>query len=474
MIQKFLTKYGLAAHVACACAFPVFLLGRPVPDGMVPLLWLSLLVFEFMFMLPSVRVGETLADARHRAARKLLWDPLLYVGAAMILLVTLQWLNSGCGLVYLTDADIWQMSKPGVRWLPFSVEPHAALNRLSVFLACWAVALALRDAMSTSSKRLLLQAMGFASGCFAVYAVARVALKAEPFAGLANGQGLSALGAFCGFWLLVSMGVVADAVSRAQRAASAVFIFGVAGNLAGMLYFANVLTAAIYSGLAVIVVFYWLIYLAPHVPPHKRLNLFMVSAFVLAVTALTLAYLWPDNPVVSKIRAALPLDEYLTKLFATKNVRSQAAVAIWEGYPWTGVGADGFGHFVGLVISPKDWPFVMDNKACVYNDWLQFLCEYGVLGCGLLLAAAVILVAPVCYRARIAMLFGTNDENDGRVYLLRISPVAFCGVLALLMCLFECFISSPLRSPGFLLSWTCATGALSGFLPSHGHVAGKS
>lgn len=474
MIQKFLTKYGLAAHVVCACAFPVFFIARPVSDGMLPLLWLSLLVFEFMFMLPSVRGGETLADARYRVARKLLWDPLIYVGSAIILLAAAQWLNSGCGLVYLTDADVWQMSKPGVSWLPFSVESTAALSRFSLFVACWAVALALRDAMSKASKRLLLQVMSLGSGCFAVYAVTLASFKAEPFAGLACGEGMSALGAFCGFWLLVAMGVFADALERARRSAGSLFVFGVAGNLAGMLFFANVITAVVYAGLAVMLVFYWLIYLAPHVARHTQLKLFMASLLVLAVAVLSLAYLWPDNPVAHKISAALPFDTHLADLMATKNVRSQAAVKIWEDYPWTGVGADGFRHFIGLVISPKDWALVMDNKAYVYNDWLQALCEYGVMGCGLLLAAAVMMAVPAGYRARIAMLFGTDDENDGRFYLLRISPIVFCGGLALLMSLLESFISGPLRSPAFLLSWTCVIASLSAFLPAQGRVAGKA
>ncbi|MDD4102209.1 MAG: hypothetical protein PHU80_06200 [Kiritimatiellae bacterium] len=474
MIQKFLTKYGLAVHVACACAFPILLLVRPVTEGMLPLLWLSLLVFEFMFMLPAVRSGETLADARFRVSRKLLWDPLFYVGATLILFVAVQWLNSGCHLVYRTDADVWQMSKPAVSWLPFGVESHAAMNRMSVVIACWVVAMALRDAMSKASKRLLLQSMSLASGFFAVFAVLRAVAEASPFIGLARGEGPAFIGAFCGFWLMVSMGVFADAFTRAQRSAILLFLVGVAGNLAGMIYFANVLTASVYSALAVIIVFYWIIYLAPHVSRHSQLKLFMASALVAATAVLVLGYLWPENPVMFRIKAALPFDEYVANLLASKAVRSQAAVAIWEDYPWVGVGADGFRHFVGLVINPKDWQLIAENKAYVYNDWLQYLCEYGVLGCGLLLASAVMLVVPICYRARIALLFGTHDENDGRIYLLRISPIVFCGVLALLMCLLESFISNPLQSPAFLLSWVCVMASLSAFLPTQTRPAGQA
>ena len=57
MVQRLLTKYGLIAHIACICIFPVCVFGQSRIAGLTPLLWLALMVVEWMFLLPSVRRG---------------------------------------------------------------------------------------------------------------------------------------------------------------------------------------------------------------------------------------------------------------------------------------------------------------------------------------------------------------------------------------------------------------------------------
>ncbi|MBV5333363.1 hypothetical protein JZU54_07510, partial [bacterium] len=111
------------------------------------------------------------------------------------------------------------------------------------------------------------------------------------------------------------------------------------------------------------------------------------------------------------------------------------------------------------------------DPAYVYNDSLQFLCEFGVLGAGLLLASVITLLVPVCRRARIAWKSGTHDENNGRVYLLRISPIVVTGVLATLVCFVESWIASPFRAHGLLLSWVCVLAVMPAFLPERAHAA---
>ena len=139
---------------------------------------------------------------------------------------------------------------------------------------------------------------------------------------------------------------------------------------------------------------------------------------------------------------------------------------VWQAHPWVGVGVDGFYHFVGLSVSAKDWGLIKNGQEFVYNDGLQFLCEYGVVGAGLFLAALITLLVPVCYRARIAWKYGAKDENDGRVFVLRLSPIVVTGVLATGVCVIESWFVSPFRSAGLLLAWTCVMASMPAFLPS--------
>ncbi len=473
MMQRLLTKYGLVSHIACVVLFPLLFIAQSRALNLVPLLWLSLIALELMVLLPSVRRGETLADARQHLWPALAWDPLLYLGLALVGVLLTQWANSGCELIYLTDADVWQFSKPALAWAPFSVETSAALSYVSVFSACVVVALTLRVAVSKESKRLLLQWLAGVSGCVAFYCVYQACQGVEPYAGKALVPGATTMGTFYGFWLLLGMGGFVDALARRQRGIEPLFLFGIVGNLLGMIYFASALALCCYGVLTLFLFVYGLIYLGPYVAKSVQLKLFLLSSTLVACVALLLIFVFPGNPVVSKIKAALPLTAYWDALIAIKKIKAAAALGIWQEHPWTGVGADGFRHFAGLTAVGKDWRAVKTDPASAYNDSLQFLCEFGVLGAGLLLSAIITMLVPLCYRMRIAFKEGTHDENAGRFFLLRVSPIVLTGVLAMLVCFLESWIANPFRSYSLLLSWTCVMVVLPAFLPARSLAAAK-
>ena len=470
-MQRLLTKYGLILHTAFVVLFPLLFIAQSRAFDFTPLLWLSLVAVEMMFLLPSVRRGETLTDARQRVVRALSWDPFLYVGLAIVAVVVVQWLNSGRELVYLSDADVWQFSPPAVTWLPFCVETQSAFAAVSVFVACVVVGLILRVAVSKGAKRLLLQGLAGVSGVVAVYAVWQACRGGEPYATRALAQGGGSMGSFFGFWLLMGMGVFADALARYQRGTILLFLLGVVGNLMGMLFFASVFALSAYVVLAILLAVYWIVYLGPHVSKQIQLKLFLISLFTAASVTLLLLYAFPGNPVTAKLKAALPVTAYWDTLADIRGVRTTAALNLWQEHPWVGIGQDGFRQFSGLAVADKSWGLLKTDPSNVYNDSLQFLCEFGVLGVGLLLAAVITLLVPVCRRARIAWKSGTHDKNNGRLFLLRISPVVLTGVLATLLCFVESWIASPFRAQGLLMSWICVLAVMPAFLPERAHTA---
>ena len=464
MIQRMLTKYGLAFHVAGVCIFPFWYLGQPRVFGLVPLLWLSVIAAEWMFLLPSVHRSETLADARWRVLRALVWDPFLYIGAALVVMVAAQWLNSGCELIYLPDADIWQLSQPPVAWAPFSVESRAAFTQVAVFTACVTVGVILRTALSKTSKRLLLMALACMSGCVALFWVVQVCLKAQPYFALTSGLEPASLGAFFGFWLLVGMGLFADTVGSRQRGGGLLYLFGFVGNLLGTIFFASPLALAVYVLLVVLIFFYWLIYLSFYVSKPVQLKLFLGSCLLAGAVVSAGYFLTSWAPIREKSKAAVTVTESWQALSARNKIRSDTALAVWQEHPWVGVGADGFHHFVGLSVKGQDWKIIKRDQSFVYNDSLQFLCEYGVFGAGLILAVLITLLAPVCYRTRLAWKSKAGEEH-GQPFILRLSPFVITGSLAAVTCFLESLVASPFRSPGLLLSWMCVMASMPAFLP---------
>ena len=466
MMQKVLTKYWLAIHVGLVLFFPWLYLTQPSVVGLVPLLWLSLIAIETAVLLPNVRRGETLADARVRVAHAVLWDPFLYLGLSLMVVMAAQWLNGGCSLVYLEDANLWQFSDPPVKWLPFSVEPRAPLTVLAVFTACVTGAVILRQSVSTAGKRYLLQAAAGVSGCIAFYMVWRACGGSAPYAVIAKTPFACGPGSVFGFWLVLGMGVYADALERQQKGTELFFALAFLGNLLGMLFFASAAALMVYAAVALLLVIYWMIYLNFSVPKPVQLKLFLVTLVIIVSVTLSLVFVFPDNPVVDKVKSVLAWEPFWSALSATKEVRSSAALELWKEHPWAGVGADGFRHYVGMVIEDKSWAVLKADQAYVYNDCLQFLCEFGTLGSGLLVAAVITLMVPICYRLRLAWLRQSEDDKAGRVFILRLSPLVFTGVLATTLIFLESWIANPFHSHPVLLSWVFAMAILPSFLPA--------
>ncbi|HRT30439.1 MAG TPA: hypothetical protein P5527_11655 [Kiritimatiellia bacterium] len=375
-------------------------------------------------------------------------------------------MNSGLELVYLPDADIWQLSEPPVARIPFAVERHAVFAHLAWFMACCVVGVALRAAAGKAAKRVLLQLLACVSGAIAFCAVIWALRGLAPYAVWAKKTGFPAVGTFFGFWMLLGIGLFCEKAEREQRLSLLLFALAGIGNLLGMLFFASPLATIVFSAAGVILLFYGMVYLGPLIPKGTQLKLFMVHLVCLGTVATCLVYLFPQNPVAEKLKNALPVVEHWTALAGRNEVRTDAALSIWQQHPWTGVGADGFYHYVALVVKQDQWRFIDQDRALVFNDGVQFLCEYGVFGVGLMLAALIALLIPLCYRVRI--LWQHKDRHGGNVrafFILRLSPIIVTGGVAAAFCCLESFVASPFRAPSVMLSWVCVLATLPAFLP---------
>jgi hypothetical protein len=109
--------------------------------------------------------------------------------------------------------------------------------------------------------------------------------------------------------------------------------------------------------------------------------------------------------------------------------------------PWFGVGGWGYSHFVPLYAMADPGRLVGPGYANTHNDALQFLCEFGAGGFGLMLAAALGFAWPTlrCIRRRF---------TPGLALL-------GAGLLAVLC---HSLIDLPFRSPGILYAWLAVCG----------------
>jgi hypothetical protein len=467
MMQKFLTKYWLAIQLVVLFVAVSISIFKTDTTGSIYLIWLSLFAVEALLLLPTVFKEEAITDARKRVLRSLEGDAFTYVGLVLVGIVCIQWLNSGCSLVYLTDADVWKFSLPPVEWLPYSVKPLPARALLSWVVAVFAGGLVIRNGLGKGSKRFFLDTATILSGMMAVYALFQSHAGAASYALWAAKPSACNPGTFFAFWFLIALGRnLASSHAKIDPLKNALWwVFAFIGNLLGLLQFSPGLNLVVYLAAGVLLILFRIGMLF-----FQRVQLSTQFRFVMGIlVAVTLVggsvtFLIPRSPVLPRLMALQDKASFEQRI-ESRAFRMNAAFKIWEDTPWTGVGANGFEQYLGTVIEDKEWKQTKDDKQLVWNDGFQFLCEWGVIGAGILAAMIITLLIPLFVRIR--GLFGVRDaHSSARRDFLNVDPYIVPGVVASLLLLAEGWFSSPFQSPAVFMSWFCVLAVLPGLLPT--------
>ncbi|MFA7173690.1 MAG: hypothetical protein WC340_09785 [Kiritimatiellia bacterium] len=440
--------------------------GRVSSVAVAPLLWLSLLSAELYLLLPAVRTDENFSAARTRALKSLSKDPFLYAGVLMVGFLCVQWLNGGCVPEYDVNAGVWNYSRPAVSWLPFSIDRGDALRVFNLMAACVVFGLCLRHAVGKQSKRYLLQWLSSISGVLALGMLWKGFPGVAPYAELMRGPASSSLGSFFGFWMVVGFGAFADSATHKKRASVIIYFLGIICNFSGLLYFAPLPSLILYAVAGLLMLIYLGACLSASISKTYFIKFLMVTAIIIAsVLALSVVVL-PQSAVTDKLGMTADLSGYWENLWVTKDIRSQAAMEIWKGGMWFGKGVEGYQHYLGTVLNDKSWNLIRLNQGLVYNDGLQMLCEFGLLGVSIFSVLMLTMIIPLCHHARIAWVQHLREGQAGWSYLQHISPFVVTGVTATLCCLGESFVSSPYRLPGLFVSVFIVMLTMPSFLPS--------
>jgi hypothetical protein len=119
----------------------------------------------------------------------------------------------------------------------------------------------------------------------------------------------------------------------------------------------------------------------------------------------------------------------------------EVAVDIWRDHIWFGAGGWSQCHMAGTYLDEDRWGVIMGSgRANTHCDPLQFLSEFGVVGSGLLLMIAVLLVQPLL-------------KKEKRHRSLLGNPVLVCCIVggAIVWC--YSWVDLPFRSPAVLYAW---------------------
>ena len=475
MFQTILSKYGVAFHVALICLLAFVSLLAGSPRGL-PYIWLSLILLECAFWLPSVRSGEDFQDARKRVAGSLIWDPLFYIGIIVGCFLLIQAFNGGCSLEYLPDADIWKMGDPPQPWLPFAVRPASAFYWFSVFLALFSIVLVVRNVLGASAKRAALRLSACFSGiCAVAGSIYALRVPEADMSAFFNSQVVHAAGLNFAFWALIGMGMFADDAARKKQNGYWSYVVGGFCNFFGMLIFAEPMVMAAGTILFLIVLIVSLVALRWTIAMGQVLKHIVVGVILIGAIAGSLFYVFRTNPVTGKIQTLKSFDTYVASYAATRPQRAKAAISVFMEHAWCGVGVEGYGEFVGFFVKgDKEWKAFKEEKSLALNDYLQLLAEGGVLGVTLALAMLVVLLMPLFVHQRERMILDQeakravagHTHGPSKERADPVSPVVTAGVCGVCLLGVAGGFGSPFRFPAVLISLAFVLAELPAFLPS--------
>lgn len=427
--------------------------------------WVCMMALVLGLAFPAVPQGVTHRAARFHCWRRLTHDPMVYFGLAVLLFFCIQAVNGGRMLMYDAVAEQWGYSAPGWSWAPSSVGVGAAWQAAAcvfVFLCC---CLTVRHTMNRRRRIVLLHGMGLNAAVLVLWTLVRWVLHHKAgVSGLPDSVFVSFPATVGGYYLLmtaISVGLAMDAVAHARF--SAWLVLSPVLNYAGVLLSGNSAARLAVWAYAAVIGVYALFYLRPAVITADRKKRWLwgvaslVVFLVMGLVHFGVSPLLQGAGVGGQGSGAARGYSWAQELFGATGT----AFRIWIDHPWVGVGPQGFAAF-----APLYGPSVEFAAGSSVADIAAYLCEYGMIGCGVTaLMVGTMLVAHARRLALLPQVVSGGPSHSGRCLIFRLVPMAVALLAGTaFVCGLGC-VGTVFRSPMVLLTWGITIAGLGSFLP---------
>ena len=430
MFHKLITKYGLAAHLALLASLPLALCPFVSTHSLaVTILWLSGIALVWIFLEPSILAGEHLSEARARVRSEMLVDPLFWFFIIVIIFTGIRWLNSGVAMQYDPEQMAWRVAMPTFEAMPASVG-DAGFLPFAVAVGIGVLGIGILHGLGLAARLSFGLVSSFLLGMGGVACVTCACCGMKPFvahatAGFQNGP---FWGTFFGIGLVTSIASGAQAEARKWAYARLPFCLAVAGNGAGLIFFAPPFVAAGYGAFAGVFLLLSLVFLSRAGSMGGVARSLMMVLFGFALAFSLLAAVAPEEIWKAKVQGLdfnLAFSETYRQMQATL---SRISKAMWRGSPWCGVGAGAFGLHVPFLAEKADWAILPPKVAFALNGYWTMLAERGILGCLLPLAGAVLLLFRWVRRLVGAILY-LKTQDDADIFVFACPPIVWMAPL---------------------------------------------
>lgn len=486
MIQKFLSKYGLATHLAILAALPLALTPLLPEERLgAVVLWLVALAGMWLLVEPSVRLWERLSFARARVRRACRRDPVFWLLLVGVLYTFVRWRNTGIAPFFDAEKGAWSVQTPAWPALPASVEGTGFLP-FAVSVAVLVVLTGLRHGVGRQARVAFGVVGAFVAGLGGLAAIGCAAAGGAAADWMASGFERAPFWASSfGVWLVVGVACGLQSETFKWAFARLPFVLGVTGCCGALVFFAPPLVALGWTVLAAALAVFSLCYLARALSGGAVARGLSLLVFGFALTAFAVMSAMPKDVRALKLRHLAPscaLEPHEADVAAQKvlgelsglevqaraeQVRAELtekaargrealnriARRMWTAQPWTGAGLGAFPVQASFLAERAEWRDLPPRPAFTPNGLWNALGERGILGCALLALLLLLLGATYCARLVEAFrMLRREDERD--VFAFAVAPLAWIAPFCVAGLVAEAFFSPLFLSAVFVLSLT--------------------
>lgn len=465
-----ISKFGVAINVALLVVWSSWARGGSAPAYFWALPFLALGIIEIMILMPPRIKGDSLASATSSLFKRVISDPVFYFGLLLLLFLLVQWLNGPLTLEYDSTESLWKYTKPKVDGLPFCVDQSEAQQVLIWFFAVFVALMAVRHALNRSGKYLMLQIFVYNGALLSFLGLAQFLTcpdklfwyRQMPVYFFSTFGYPNHAGAFFTLTTALNLGLLTNSLGNVDKIKHSILLtIALVLNIAGVV--GSLSRAAIV--LTTLLLVFSVVYGAIYFGKALRRGVFVRVAVIACVVLVSVGVLCVTTGE-SLLKEVKTINcESLSSVYGNDRLElAEAATKIWTDYPWTGVGGWGFRRYVGLYMGEERWGMLQQHgKANVHNDILQFLCEHGAIGGGLIIIIAGSLIIHLFFRlSRMKRIETVGDKKE--LIIRSISPAVVFSFVGCICTIVHSTIDLPFRSTAILIMWFCILSALPGLV----------
>lgn len=399
-MQKFISKYALAAHLAILTVSPLFLFPFCGSEWIsYTLFWLTPIAAVWVIMEPSRRAGEMLHDSRRRVISSIVSDPVFWLMSAAVVVVAIQSFNDGVSMAYDAERFEWYIASARLPILPGSVRGEGTLT-FAATLSALVIIAGCRHALGKNARTAYLLFISAFAGIAAIVAVFAYHFDLGAARDLAICAPKFASYAGTGFGLCMIAGIAAlyGCFERVWRKAMTLLFLSIGGTASGLFVFAPsyaVLIFLIGACLSIIVAVGLNILRLDGATLVKTIVMFSVS-FALGVVIIM--WLCPSSLVAEKTMFLKTGELFTSEFNLMRDLLSKISSKAWSVHPWLGTGAGSFPYDITYYAENSDWSVLIPKQATPLNGWWYIIVERGILGAVMMASVAVMIIVSLISR----------------------------------------------------------------------------